>query len=178
MLKIIICAVVVTIVGLFIMNRISVSKTEPTISYVEESISTDVNGNVKVTISGEVIHPGTYSLSSQATLADLIALAGGISEDADVNSYTPGLIINGHTSFYISKINGEAKACTVEKIEKININTATESELLTILSSSQAKALVAYRQENGRFTSIEDIMKVSGIGEKTFANVKDSISLQ
>lgn len=61
----------------------------------------------------------------------------------------------------------------------ININTATESELSGIngIGPSKAAAVVAYRQENGSFTSIEEIMKVSGIGEGTYEKIKDKISV-
>ena len=61
----------------------------------------------------------------------------------------------------------------------ININTATESELCTIngIGAGKAAAIVKYRQENGGFTSTEDIMKVSGIGESTFEKIKDIITV-
>lgn len=60
---------------------------------------------------------------------------------------------------------------------KININTATEAELCSIpgIGATRAAAIVAYRQEQGGFTSIEDIMNVSGIKEGTYAKIKDSI---
>lgn len=61
----------------------------------------------------------------------------------------------------------------------ININTATESELSNIngIGPSKAAAIVAYRQENGKFISVEEIMKVSGIGEGTYEKIKDRISV-
>lgn len=63
--------------------------------------------------------------------------------------------------------------------EKININTATETELCNIpgIGAARAAAIVAYRQEKGAFTSIEDIMNVSGIKEATYAKIKDSIKV-
>lgn len=61
----------------------------------------------------------------------------------------------------------------------VNINTATESELSAIpgIGAGKAAAIVQYRQENGRFASIEDIMKVSGIKEGTFEKIKDKITI-
>lgn len=61
----------------------------------------------------------------------------------------------------------------------VNINTATESELSAIsgIGDGKAAAIVKYRQENGGFTSIEDIMKVSGIKEGTYEKIKDKITV-
>ncbi|MCM1046931.1 MAG: helix-hairpin-helix domain-containing protein [Clostridiales bacterium] len=63
---------------------------------------------------------------------------------------------------------------------RININTAGESELSTIdgIGAGKAAAIVKYRQENGNFQSIEDIMKVSGIKEGTYAKIKDKITVK
>ena len=62
----------------------------------------------------------------------------------------------------------------------VNINTATESELCSIsgIGASRAAAIVEYRQENGNFASIEDIMKVSGIKEGTYEKIKDMITVK
>lgn len=68
---------------------------------------------------------------------------------------------------------------SVEDSDTININTASK-EQLTVLSGigeSKAEAIITYRQENGPFSSIEEIMNVSGIGEKTFENIKSLISV-
>ena len=62
---------------------------------------------------------------------------------------------------------------------KVNINTATESELSNVsgIGAGKAAAIVQYRQENGSFATVEDIMKVSGIKEGTFAKIKDKITV-
>ena len=62
---------------------------------------------------------------------------------------------------------------------KVNINTADEAGLMTIpgIGESRAKAIIAYREENGKFESIEDIMKIDGIKEKMFDKIKDSITV-
>ena len=63
---------------------------------------------------------------------------------------------------------------------RVNINTATESELCSVngIGASRAAAIVKYRQENGNFASIEDIMKVSGIKEGTYEKIKDMITVK
>lgn len=62
----------------------------------------------------------------------------------------------------------------------VNINTATLEELQGIsgVGPSKAEAIIAYREENGRFQTIEDITKVSGIGEKSFEKIKSSITVK
>ncbi|WP_235801820.1 ComEA family DNA-binding protein [Ureibacillus manganicus] len=62
----------------------------------------------------------------------------------------------------------------------ININLANESDLLTLpgIGPSKAQAIITYRDENGRFQSIEDLKKVSGIGDKTFEKLKEFITIK
>lgn len=62
--------------------------------------------------------------------------------------------------------------------EKININSATEEELMTIsgIGEAKAKAIINYREENGNFNNIEDIMNVSGIGQSLYDKIKENIT--
>ena len=62
---------------------------------------------------------------------------------------------------------------------KININTASASQLQRLegIGETKAKAIIDYREKNGDFQTVEDIMKVSGIGEKTFQKIKDNIEV-
>lgn len=68
---------------------------------------------------------------------------------------------------------------TTQIIEKISINTASLEELMTLpgIGEAKAKEIIAYREQNGPFKELEDIMKVSGIGEKAFAQIKEDITL-
>jgi competence protein ComEA len=63
--------------------------------------------------------------------------------------------------------------------DKININLATKSELLTIngIGSTTADEIIAYREKNGAFSSIDDLTKVKGIGEKKAAKLSENITL-
>jgi competence protein ComEA len=62
---------------------------------------------------------------------------------------------------------------------KVNINTASESDLETLprVGPAMAKRIIAWRQDNGRFATVEDLMSVTGIGEKTFAELKDLVTV-
>ncbi|MEG2645032.1 MAG: helix-hairpin-helix domain-containing protein, partial [Enterococcus sp.] len=82
----------------------------------------------------------------------------------------------------IPTINEETKSAqnkTEDTNKKININTADASELqqLSGIGEKRAADIINYREANGSFQAIEDLMKVSGIGEKTLENLKDSITI-
>lgn len=68
---------------------------------------------------------------------------------------------------------------TNEVSRKVNINTASISELMTLngIGESRAKDIISYREKNGPFKTIEDIKNVSGIGESTYANIKENITV-
>lgn len=176
MYKVIIVAVIVTIVGLFVMSKIDPGYDPSTIN--GETTTVVGEDYVQVGITGQILHPGEYEIDPASTLSDLIDLAGGVTENADPNSYTPTLLIGSRSSFYISKKAEIPETIVTEDIEKTNVNTADEEDLKQVgFNTAQAAALIEYRQENGDFKALEDIMLVSGIGEKTYLAVRDKIRL-
>lgn len=179
MLKTIIIGLIVTVVGLFALTAVEKAVTGGSSSLNGYSTSYVADGNtLKVSISGEINHPGDYYTLSTNTLGDLITQAGGVTSKADPKAYNEGTLISTFTSFYIPPVSELPSACVETAISKVNINTASESELKGIgFTSSQAAALVQYRSENGAFVAIEAIMEVSGIGEATFNKVKNKITL-
>lgn len=66
-----------------------------------------------------------------------------------------------------------------EKDDLVSINTATKEELMTLtgIGESKAESIIEYREENGEFKNLEDIMNVSGIGESAYSKIKDHIKL-
>lgn len=178
MFKIIIAAVIITIVGLFVMSKIDPNNQISTVPDNTE-VSTDKSGNVKVTITGNILHPGEYLVSPASTLGELILKAGGALAGTDKNAYTESLVIGNRSSFYIAAEAEIPDTCVVTDIEKININKATKDQLEAIggLNNSQIEAILAYRKTDGLFYALEDIMKVSGIGEKTYLSVRDKITI-
>jgi competence protein ComEA len=77
-------------------------------------------------------------------------------------------------------VSSQVKTGSKGNTAKININKADENELqnLTGIGPSKAAAIVQYRQDNGPFSTNEDLKKVSGIGDKTFEKLKETISVQ
>ena len=145
-----------------------------------------------VYICGEVNLPGIYKLQSPAYLYELIDLAGGLTENADrdhldmvykVESsqsiYIPSLIAKEEESdLFVPRPENEGKKDD-SKGGKVNINTATESDLMTLpgIGEKTAKKILAYREEHGRFSSVEELMKVPGIGESKYEAIKDLICI-
>lgn len=133
-----------------------------------------------VYICGEVERPGVYELPSGSRLYEVVNRAGGLTGAADENSLNQAAVVSDGQQIYVPKkgeesISGEAKTSSA----LININTADEAALCSItgIGASRAADIVAYRQANGPFGSIEDIMKVSGIKEGLFAKIKDQITV-
>lgn len=182
MLKTIVIGLIITIVGLFafasVDNIIKQTQATPALVNGYETTSTPDENTVNVAISGEVNHPGSYYINPNKTLGELITLAGGVTTSADTSSYNPSLIINTRTSFYIPPVLIDSGVCVEKETEKVNINKASEAELISVgFTSSQAPSVITYRQENGLFEAIEDILNVKGVGKATFEKVKNRICI-
>ena len=181
MIKAIIIGIVITIVSLFSLAAVQkiTSGNSSSNSVNGYATSEVVNANrVNVSISGEINHSGTYALSPEDVLGSLIAMAGGVTEKADVKAYNESLVISTHVAFYIPPVSETPSLCVDTTITKVNINGGSEEALISVgFNNAQASALVTYRKENGDFQAIEDILKVKGIGEATFNRVKNKICL-
>lgn len=144
----------------------------------------------KVYISGEVKNSGVYDIKDGDRLDDLVKRAGGLTEKADINSINLAMKLEDQMKIYIPNIDenqninnnnlaiGEVSTTTSSQNNKINLNTATKEELMTLpnIGEKRAQAILDYRQEN-KFQKIEDIKNVSGIGEKYFEAMKDLITV-
>lgn len=148
---------------------------------------------IKVHIIGEINAPGLYELEENSRINDLIILAGGQTEKADLNKvnlayelsdgekiYIPS--ISDNVSTYIYNDAGEnvsEQSTTFPTTGKININKAKLEDLETIsgVGPSLAQKILNYRDSNGKFKSIEDLKNVSGIGEKKYESIKEYITI-
>ena len=142
-----------------------------------------------VDVLGAVLNPGVYELKEGARVDDAIQAAGGLSEDADTSALNRASLLSdgmkitvphqGEVAQDSSSAAGSAQVSSGAPTSKslININTASSEELQSLsgVGPSTAEAIIADREENGLFASVEDLMRVSGIGEKKFAKIKDSI---
>lgn len=180
MLKTILIGLVVTVITIIAFSVVQSATSSPGNSVVNGQPTSEIidGRDVKVDITGEVNHPGEYAISPEETLGTLISMAGGVTAKADSKAYNPSLYIGTYVSFYIPPVTELPAMCVEEAIEKVNINVAKEDELKEVgFNSSQAPNVVTYREENGLFQALEDIINVKGIGEATFNKVKNKICL-
>lgn len=142
----------------------------------------------KVYITGEINKPGVYEIRDDERLDDLVKRAGGLKEEADVNNINLALKLEDQMKIYIPNNNENLKTDTGYNVlttdqnkstnSKININTASKEELMTLpnIGEKRAQAILDYRQEQ-RFDKIEDIKNIRGIGDKFFEALKDLITV-
>ena len=136
--------------------------------------------SISVTIDGEVTRPGTYMMDPNTTLESLIEVASGTTSNADELAYDTSYVLADGLSFYIAPKYDNSDVCSLEPIQKVNINTDNETKLSTVsgISSTIAGKIVSYRNTNGSFRRIEDVKEVSGIGNATFEKIKNYIVLR
>lgn len=148
-----------------------------------------------VDIKGAVKNPGVYGVTSDMRLIDAINLAGGFTGEADQSQMNLALRLTDQLMIYVPK-NGEELPMeqslkqpvkSGEKVNeevaskglKVNLNTASVAELQTLAGVGLKKAedIIRYREENGSFQQIEELTKVSGIGEKTYEALKEQLTV-
>lgn len=180
----IIAGVVITLLGVFVFSKIdSAGTTNPVVDRDEAIVDDDDDLDedaVEVEIDGEVNHPGVYSIDPSLTLGDLIDKAGGETDDADKDAYVSSYVIGTNDYFYIPSKEGEV--CTPIESAKVNINdtslSAEELKEKLGLTITQAENLIEYRDDNGPFSCIEEVLEVDGIGEKTYEKIRGLITLK
>ena len=143
-----------------------------------------------VDVDGAVVSPGVYRLKDGARVAQAIDAAGGLTPDADVTGLNRASKVADGQKIYVPKVGEETVAAgdgadggaaassgVGDATGLVNINTASASELQTLsgIGPSMAQSIIDERTQNGAFTSVDDLMHVSGIGEKKFAKIKDCI---
>ena len=152
----------------------------------EEKDSTKETGSCFVYVCGAVVNPGVYELPENSRVYEAVAMAGGMTEDAGTEAVNQAEIVTDGQMLRIPTIaevlaaqedaSGDSGA-TDDGL--LNINQAEVADFMTLpgIGQSKAEALVKYREEHGKFSSIEEIMNVDGIKEGVFNKIKDSIKV-
>ena len=127
-----------------------------------------------VDIRGEVIYPGIYKIEVGSLVNDVIEQAGGVTINANLDNINLVSIISENIKIVIpsNKVNNLEQ-------EKININTCTIDQLMTIpkIGITKATAIIEYRNNNGLFLTINELKKVNGIGDALFEEIKIYITI-
>lgn len=150
---------------------------------------------IRVYVCGQVAEPGVYELAAGDRIVNALAAAGGMTEQAaDMYLNQAKLLEDGQKIYVPSEkevqeqgasfaggMNGSSPedAPAADRQEKVNLNTAGKAELMTLggIGESRAEAIIAYREKNGRFRSIEEIKKIEGIKEGIFGKIKEKITV-
>lgn len=156
------------------------------------------NNSIIVYICGAVKESKVITLPEDSRISDAIDAVGGLTNDADLTNINLAYILEDGEKIYIPKkgeeMQNDASAAsstaqsssysnyysTSTKSNKININKATQTELETIpgVGPSTALKIIEYREQNGKFKSIENIKNVSGIGDAKYEKMKDYITVK
>lgn len=151
---------------------------------------------VFVYVCGAVVSPGVYELPSEARIYEAIARAGGVTKEAEEQALNQAERVEDGARIYVptkeevaegaypgiqnpAGATEEADASENHPQGKVNINTAEKEELKTLpgIGDAKAESILRYREENGNFTSIEEVMQVEGIKEGVFDKIKDQITI-
>ncbi len=158
---------------------------EPEITQVMQS---DLNGQEKndpepefisVHLVGAVNNPGVYQLPEGSRVYELLELGGGFSAEADQEALNQARPLLDGEQIYVHQVGEEPPVARNGGASLININRAGASELTALPGIGEVRAvqIVEHREKHGYFKAKEDIMDVSGIGQATFENIDDLITI-
>ncbi|NQO20503.1 ComEA family DNA-binding protein [Streptococcus suis] len=171
------------------------SQTEQTSSssdLVEETSTeeSEESSQLVVDVKGAVVKPGLYTLEADARVNDAVEAAGGLTSQADPKSINLAQKLSDEAVVYvaskdenISVVASTTASSAMSQEEKnsnlVNLNTATETDLQTIsgIGAKRAADIIAYREANGGFKSVDDLNNVSGIGDKTMESIRPYVTV-
>ena len=165
-------------------------ETKDAASSEETDISVSTDGPdssssvIFIDLGGAVAKPGVYRVSPDTRLYMVIEMAGGLTEDADVNCVNQASFVEDGEKIIIPSKADPGTSAAPETVTSsasasaglVNINTAGKDELMTLngIGEVMAERIIEYRTSN-RFNKKEDIMSVKGIGNGIYEKIRESI---
>ncbi|HEM5985033.1 TPA: helix-hairpin-helix domain-containing protein [Streptococcus suis] len=170
-------------------------QTEQTLSSQEQTdgsstASSEEPSQLVVDVKGAVAKPGLYTLEEGSRVNDAVDAAGGLTSQADPKSINLAQKLSDEAVVYVASkdenvsVVASTTASSAMSQEgnksKVNLNTATEADLQTIsgIGAKRAADIVAYREANGGFKSVDDLNNVSGIGDKTMESIRPYVTVE
>lgn len=184
----VIFAVVSSVVSALNEPVVTIDKAQPS-EQATSSVSQDAQKTIFVHVAGKVANAGLYELPADARLQQAIDRAGGFSEGADTDALNLARQLTDGEQIIVPALSEQpqvsdgasaseqASGSTAQTTSKVNINTASLETLQTLkgIGASTAQRIIDDRTANGPYKTIEDLKRVSGIGDKKFASIASSI---
>ncbi len=198
-----IIVLVLIIIYLYNSKKIDNLQADDSILFADNQVTSNIeerreeNETIIIHITGAVRLPGIVKLEEGSRIEDAINKAGGLTEDADISKVNLAFVLEDGVKIKIPSnsdigdleediVNNGSGENILEDFENssestlLNINKATEQELQRLpgIGPSLASKIIKYRNEMGKFSNVEDIKNVNGIGENKFENIKNNISVK
>ena len=151
----------------------------------EENYEQEENSKVTVFVSGEVLNQRVVELEKGKRLIDAVEICGGLTEKADLNAVNLALVLEEEGHYIIPAI-GDTNVVNATNLNQmnsssnlVNINSADIELLKTLpgVGDVLGQRILDKREELGKFTSIDQLNDVSGIGDKKFSDIKDKVTI-
>ena len=186
--------ILITLINLIVLGGVVILLRRPpepepftvTLQPSPTPVPTPAPARIVVYVCGAVVNPDVYSLLEGSRVKEAVEAAGGFASDADRVRINLARRLSDGEQVYIPRVGEEVLPVTPPVVVapgqaggKININTATAKELDTLpgIGPAYAERIIKYREEFGPFKKIEDMKKVRGIGDATFEEIKDLITV-
>jgi competence protein ComEA len=141
-----------------------------------EIVSTHTERTVTIHVSGAVVRPGLVTLDADARVADAVLAAGGATLDASLGDLNLAATVGDGTRLVVPyRQESGASGVTGDGLVRINAASVDDLQELPGVGPVLAGRIVAYREANGSFEEVEDLLDVPGIGETKLAALRDSI---
>lgn len=180
--------------GLFLTAGCS-AKTEEKINFEEEKQEVPQKDSeadkdvLYVDVCGQVQHPGVYELPPESRVYQAIEAAGGMTTGAAASGLNQAQKLEDGQQVYVPSgeelqqaagDQGQPAGAGMQTDDgKVSLNTGTKEELMTLtgIGEVRAEAILRYREDKGRFRSVEELMEIEGIKDGVFQKIKDQIKI-
>lgn len=150
-----------------------------TVPLAEGADEVSVDGELYVHVLGQVAAPGLYMLELDARVVDALAAAGGTLDDADLQAVNLARPLSDGEQLIVPMAGAAAEPGATTPVDDglIDLNTADQAALETLprIGPALAQRILDWRDTNGRFQSVDDLLAVPGIGEKLLAGLVDLV---
>lgn len=164
------------------LDNLDSEEDQQPIEHLEQESDELIESTIMVDIKGEVEKPGVYEIEQGTRVIDSIDAAGGFTKEADQNQINLAEKVHDEMVLIVPKLGEESTnpspvVSHQDNEQKIRLNQATKEEIeqLNGIGPAKAQAIIDFREENGMFQQVDDLLQVNGIGEKTLENVKEFI---